>query len=140
MERPLKILLLEDSSIDAEIIKRLLLKEKLRCELRLVMDKKEFIKALAEFSPEVILSDNSMPQFSAAEALKITRQKFLHVPFILVTGTVSEEYAANIIKEGADDYILKDRLTRLPAAIAAARAQRRALKEITDYKIGRAHV
>lgn len=134
MERPLKILLLEDSSIDAEIIKRLLLKEKLHCEIRLVMDKKEFIKALAEFSPEVILSDNSMPQFSATEALKITRQRFLHVPFILVTGTVSEEYAANIIKQGADDYILKDRLTRLPAAIAAARAQRRALKEITDYK------
>jgi len=134
MERPLKILLLEDSSTDAEIIQRLLLKEKLHCELRLVMDKKGFIKALAEFCPEVILSDNSILEFSAAEALQITRQKFLHVPFILVTGTVSEEYAANIIKQGADDYILKDRLTRLPAAIAAARAQRRALKEITDYK------
>lgn len=134
MKLPLKILLLEDSPTDAEIIQRLLRKEKMHCEFRLVMDKKEFIKALTEFSPEVILSDNSMPQFSAAEALKITRQKFLHVPFILVTGTVSEEYAANIIKQGADDYILKDRLARLPSAIAAARAQRRALKEITDYK------
>ena len=134
MNRPLKILLLEDSGTDAEIIQRLLLKDKMHCEFRLVMDKKGFIKMLDEFSPEVILSDNSMPQFIAAEALKITRQRSLYIPFILVTGTVSEEYAANIIKQGADDYILKDRMTRLPAAIKAALTQRRALKEITDYR------
>ena len=134
MKGPLKILLLEYNSSDAEIIKRLLVKEKMNCEFRLAMNKKDFLQALEEFSPEVILSDNSMPQFNSTEALQITRRRFQHIPFILVTGTVSEEYATNMIKQGADDYILKDRMKRLPAAIEAALAQRRALKEITDYK------
>jgi PAS domain S-box-containing protein len=134
MNRSLKILLLEDSHADAEMIQRLLVKNKMNCEFNLAMDKKSFLHGLEEFSPDVILSDNSLPQFNAADALKIARGRFLHIPFILVTGTVSEEYAANIIRDGADDYILKDRMTRLPAAIEAALKQRRALKEITDYK------
>src|SRR5947199_328268 len=104
MEETMKILLLEDSPADAEIIKRFLLKEKMNCEFRLVMDRKGFLEALDEFSPRVILSDNSMPQFNASEALKITRQRNQYIPFIMVTGTVSEEFAASIIKQGADDY------------------------------------
>lgn len=134
MKRPLKILLLEDNSTDGEIIQRVLLKEKLDCEFRLATNKKEFLQALDDFVPEVILSDNSLPQFDAIEALQITRRQFQHIPFILVTGTVSEEFATSIIKQGADDYILKDRMTRLPAAIDAALAQRRAQKEVTDYR------
>jgi PAS domain S-box-containing protein len=134
MEKPLKILLLEDSDADAEIIQRLLLKEKMHCEFSLATNKKNFLKTLEEFFPDVILSDNSLPQFNASEALQITRQRFLYIPFILVTGTVSEEYAANIIKLGADDYVLKDRMARLPASIEAALKKRRALKEVNDYK------
>jgi len=130
----LKILLLEDSSTDAELIKRFLLKEKMNCEFRLAMDRPGFLQALDEFSPSVILSDNSMPQFNASEALKLTRLKDQHIPFIMVTGTMSEEFAASIIKQGADDYILKDRMNRLPAAIETALKQRKAEKEITDYK------
>jgi two-component system, NarL family, sensor histidine kinase UhpB len=61
-----------------------------------------------------------MPQFTATEALEIINARGIHIPFILVTGTVSEEFAANVIKLGADDYILKDRLIRLPSAIEAA--------------------
>lgn len=120
MEKLLKILLLEDSHTDAEIIERLLRKEVGHCEFRLVMTKKSFLSALDEFIPDVILSDNSLPGFNGTEALKIARDWSLLVPFILITGTVSEEYAANIIKQGADDYILKDRMTRLPAAIESA--------------------
>jgi two-component system sensor histidine kinase NreB len=134
MEQPLKILLLEDSSTDAELIKRFLLKEKMDCEFRLAIDRETFLEALDEFSPGVILSDNSMPQFNASEALKISRQRDQHIPFIMVTGTMSEEFAASIIKQGADDYILKDRMNRLPAAIETALKQRKAEKEITDYK------
>jgi PAS domain S-box-containing protein len=134
MKPALKILLLEDNSDDAELIQKLLTREKLTCEFRLVMNKKDFLQCLDEFGPDVILSDNSMPQFNSAEALQITRRRFQHVPFILVTGTVSEEYATEMIKQGADDYILKDRMKRLPAAIVSSLAQRRALKEITDYK------
>jgi PAS domain S-box-containing protein len=129
MENPLKILLLEDSQLDAEIIRRLLIKGVSNCEFKLAINKKTFLSALDEFMPDVILSDNSLPRFNAVEALKIVRERSLRVPFILITGTVSEEYAAGIIKQGADDYVLKDRLTRLPAAIDSALRYRQAEKE-----------
>ena len=129
MPTPLKILILEDSNSDAELIQRLLKKEMEDCLFNLAMDKKSFLQSLEEFSPDVILSDNSLPQFDSSEALKIVQQKMPDIPFILVTGTVSEEFAANIIKSGADDYILKDRMKRLPAAIEAALKQRRTESE-----------
>src|SRR5690606_10265373 len=75
---------------------------------------------LKSFQPHVVLADNSLPQFDAATALEKVRRLYNGIAFIMVTGTVSEEFAAGIIREGADDYILKDRLTRLPAAIDAA--------------------
>jgi PAS domain S-box-containing protein len=124
MESHLKILILEDNLSDADLIQRLLKKEIPSCEFCLATNKISFVNALTVFSPEVIISDYSLPQFNATEALEITRQWSLHIPFILVTGTVSEEIAVNMIKSGADDYILKDRLKRLPAAIAAAVKQR----------------
>ena len=86
------------------------------------------------FAPDVIISDHKLPRFYSNQALQIARQKLPYVPFVLVTGTVSEEFAAGIIKEGADDYILKDRMTRLPGAIETAFNQRSAMKEIADYK------
>jgi len=112
--------MVEDDSTDAEIIRRVLIKDNLDFEFCLVMDRESFVSALNEYNPDVILSDNSLPQFSAREALEIVRGRSSHVPFIIVTGSVSEEFAASIIKLGADDYILKDRMTRLPVAIAAA--------------------
>ena len=120
MSEPLKILMLEDSVIDAEIIQRVLLKEKPGTVFKLVMTEEDFLDGLNNFHPDLILSDNTLPQFDATEALEIYNKRSLHIPFILVTGTVSEEFAAGIIKLGADDYILKDRLTRLPGAIDAA--------------------
>src|SRR6202008_4033867 len=117
MEEPLKILLLEDNPFDAEIIKRLLLKEKLNCEFSMATDKETYLLALEQFHPDIILSDHSLPQFNSKEALVIARQRYPGIPFIMVTGTVSEEFAANIIKLGADDYILKDRLAKLSSAI-----------------------
>lgn len=131
MERLLRILLLEDSPVDAELIKRLLIKEKKQCEFFLATDGESFRTGLKEFAPDVVISDNSLPQFSSTQALEITRQWFRHMPFILVTGTVSEEFAATMISKGADDYILKDRLVRLPAAIDNAIRQRTAEKEKT---------
>jgi two-component system sensor histidine kinase UhpB len=129
MEAVLKILILEDSVADADLIKRLISKEIKESQFSLAMNKESFLTALDEFSPDVILSDNSLPNFDASEALNLTRHRSLLIPFILVTGTVSEEFAATIIKQGADDYILKDRITRLPAAIVAALKQKRTEKE-----------
>lgn len=134
MQKLLKILLLEDNKTDAELIQRLLLKENPNCKFHLAMGKDSFINALENFIPDVILSDHSLPQFNSSDALKTARRKFPFIPFIMVTGTASEEFAADIIKKGADDYILKDRMARLPAAIKAAIQQRRALKELSDYR------
>lgn len=135
MDSQLKILLLEDSMVDAELIKRLLMNENSRIDFRIETEKAGFLKALEVFSPDVVLSDHSMPRFNSGEALKLTRQWMIHVPFILVTGTVSEDFAAEMIKLGADDYILKDRMARLSGAIEGALERRKALKEISAYKI-----
>ena len=89
-------------------------------ETILVENKIDFINALKEFVPDIILSDHSLPSFNSHEALKIVKDMGIEVPFILVTATVSEEYAVSIIKDGASDYILKDRLQRLPNAILGA--------------------
>ncbi len=121
--------MLEDSTVDAEIVQRLLRKERPDFELSLAMNKEEYLLALDSYQPDLILCDNSLPQFDAAEALDTTRSVMPHIPFIMVTGTVSEEFAVGIIKAGADDYIIKDRLARLPAAIDAAIKQREAEKE-----------
>src|SRR5258708_40142952 len=82
--------------------------------------KKEVIAAVTENKVDVGLADNSLPQFNSIEALKILQEKGIAIPFILVTGTVSEEFAAEIIRLGADDYILKNNLSRLPSAINRA--------------------
>jgi two-component system sensor histidine kinase UhpB len=124
--------MLEDSDTDAEIVQRLLIKEQMDFEFRLAMNKTAFVEALDEFNPTVILADNSLPQFSASEALKIVHQRSINAPFIMVTGSVSEEFAAGIIKLGADDYVLKDRLVRLPAAIESAIKQQRASQARED--------
>jgi len=125
----LKILLLEDEIKDAEIIQHKLMTHGNQYVFKQVMSEPDYVNALHEFKPHVILSDTSMPQFSAAEALRILQSTPYHIPFILVTGNASEEFAADIIKMGADDYLLKDRLARLPAAIEAALKQKEAERE-----------
>jgi two-component system sensor histidine kinase NreB len=129
MKESLKVLMLEDSLADAEIIQRLLLRAKLNCEFRLATNEASYLLALDEFSPAVILSDHSLPQFNSVQAFKIVRQRFPDIPFIMVTGAVSEEFAAEMVKIGVDDYILKDRMVRLPDAIITTIQRRKAAKE-----------
>jgi signal transduction histidine kinase len=130
MDRPLKILHLEDLAADAEIVDRALRKSQLNFEKMVVLDRIDFIRALRQFKPDIILSDHSLPAFNSLEALRITREEGSPAPFILVTATVSEEYAVSVIKEGASDYILKDRLERLPNAVLNALDKRRAEDEL----------
>ncbi len=120
MDKILKILHLEDLSADAEMVDRVLRKAQLPFEIKLVSEKEDFISALSDFKPDLILSDHSLPSFNSRQAFKLTRELGINVPFILVTATVSEEYAVDVIKEGASDYILKDRLQRLPNAVQNA--------------------
>lgn len=124
MKRKLKILMLEDEQNDAELIGRSMIKSGMSFVSKRVDTKEDFSEALNSFGPDVILSDHSLPQFNSLEALKVCKQKGISIPFILVTGTVSEEFAVTCLKEGADDYLLKSNLVRLPLAIQNAVKQR----------------
>jgi PAS domain S-box-containing protein len=119
-EHSLKILLLEDSIDDAGLITRVIKKSGLEFIAERVDTREEYIASIKNFDPDIILSDHSLPQFNSMEALKICKKESPMIPFILVTGTVSEEFAVECLTEGADDYLLKGNLTRLPSAILSA--------------------
>lgn len=124
VQKELKILMLEDLQDDVGLIERTLRKEGMNFTGKRVDSQKEFTQCLESFHPDVILSDHALPQFNSLEALKICRKQAVHVPFILVTGTVSEEFAVSCLKQGADDYVLKSNMVRLPSAIHNALKQR----------------
>lgn len=122
----LDILILEDVPIDAEMIERELRNANIKYVARRAASKNKFLKELETSFPDVVLADYSLPQFSGLEALKIVREKVNKIPFILVTGLKNEEIAVECLKEGADDYIMKTSLRRLPGAIENALKKRRA--------------
>lgn len=124
MDRDLKILMLEDVPEDIGLIERILRREGIRFVSYSVDTRAGYVRALRDFNPDVILSDHALPQFNSVEALEICRKGSLNIPFILVTGTVSEEFAVSCLKQGADDYVLKSNLVRLPSAIVNALRQR----------------
>jgi len=133
MGKHLKILMLEDSESDAELIQRELKKQNINFTAEVVDTKNDFENAIKDFNPDVILSDHSLPSFNSIDALFIVKENEINIPFILVTGTVSDEFAVRCIKEGASDYILKGNLTRLPSAILIALKTKRA--ELEKEKI-----
>ena len=118
---PLRILLLEDNEYDYMLVDRTIRKGGIKYNSIRIERKEEYIKALKEFQPDVILSDHNLPDFDSTEALRILRKDFdSNKPFILVTGSVSDEFAVQCIHNGANDYILKDKLARLPMSIISA--------------------
>ncbi len=120
MTDSLKIIHIEDVPSDAELVDRTLKKSGITFEKVIVDTRDEYVKALKEFNADIILSDHSLPSFNSLEALKILKNSEKDIPFILITSTVSEEFAVSVMKEGASDYVLKDRLQRLPSAIINA--------------------
>ncbi len=130
MKTKLKILHLEDMPADAELVERVLKKEKIEFEKLVVDNKKDYEKALQEFDPDIIISDHTLPFFNSFEAIKIAKQNGIKAPIILVSSTVSDDFAVEIMKAGADDYILKDRLHRLPKAIQNAMKKIRVDKKL----------
>jgi PAS domain S-box-containing protein len=115
--RPIKVLHLEDLPEDAYLVERVLRKSNYDFEIKVVDNQCEFEAGLTEYRPDVIISDHSLPSFNSLMAMAILKKTGLKIPFILVTGAVSDDFAFQTIKQGAADYILKDRLQRLPAAI-----------------------
>lgn len=137
MNDHLKILILEDSPCDVDLIERELKRGGIRFTSVVVDKKDDFEKALKQFKPDVILSDHALPQYSSIEALQSHQQYQKEsgalVPFILISGVVSEEFAVQCFKAGADDYIMKDRLKRLPLSIESALEKCRIENERQEY-------
>jgi len=129
MSQPIRILLLEDVPTDAELNLRELRKSQLHFTSHIAETKQEFLYALETFQPDIILSDHSLPQFSSREAMRIAQSQCPSAIIILVTGSLSEEFAMDALHSGAHDYILKSNLTRLPNAIENALAKRKAERE-----------
>jgi PAS domain S-box-containing protein len=125
----LKILFIEDLPSDVELAVRELRKENLRFEYITVCTRVDLNKALKEFKPDLIISDYIMPAFNGLQALKEVIKFDTELPFILYTGSVNEETAVECIKAGAQDYIIKEHMTRLPFAVKEALEQVRINKE-----------
>ncbi len=113
----LRVLILEDNPVDAELVERELRRAKIAFTSLIVEGKRAFSKALADFQPEVILSDFKLPAFDGLDALEIARLRAPDTPFIFVSGSIGEERAIEMLALGAADYIFKDNLARLGPAV-----------------------
>jgi PAS domain S-box-containing protein/putative nucleotidyltransferase with HDIG domain len=120
----LHVLVLEDRPADADLILYELKRSGFTYEHRRVDNEPNYLEAL-EQQVDIILADYSMPQFTAMQALRLLQDRNLDIPFIVVTGTISEEAAVDTMKQGASDYLLKDRLGRLGQAVERALEQKR---------------
>jgi len=126
----LRVLYLEDNLPDVELVRFELERAGIFIRLRHVQTRAEYIASLADFQPSIVLSDHGLPAFDSISALTLLKEHNPNVPFILLTGTLGEERAIEFIKSGVTDYVLKDRLFRLPTAVrraldeAAAHAER----------------
>lgn len=125
----LTILVIEDNPADAELITYELKRANVEHRACCVANREDFVAELAKEPLDAIISDFSMPEFNALDALAILKAGTVDVPFILVTGSQSEEVAVECIKKGADDYILKSSLKRLPTALLGSVQKKRAERE-----------
>jgi PAS domain S-box-containing protein len=130
MKSHLRLLIVEDSPDDAELVVREIRRAGYTVEFDRVETKFTMQKALAHDTWDLILSDYSMPRFSAMGALEVLKSSGVDIPFIVVSGTIGEETAVTALKAGAHDFLLKDKLARLVPAIE---------RELRDAEIRHAH-
>lgn len=123
---PIRILLVEDVELDAELTERELKRTNLNYVSKRVEEESDFIDLLKSFKPDIILADHSLPNFDGVTALKITKERCPETPFIFVSGKIGEDFAVEMLKEGATDYVLKSNLPKLGHAV------QRALKEFNE--------
>ncbi len=127
MEKNIKILILEDVPLDVELVEAELKRDGIDFISRRVETEEEYRRELNEFQPDVILADHSLPQFDGISAMYIAQDITPQTPFIFVSGQMGEEFAVEMLKEGATDYVLKHNLSKL------AHSVKRALKEAEEY-------
>jgi PAS domain S-box-containing protein len=137
MEKLLRILMVEDIPTDAELIIHEITRSGIDFIHRVVETKQDYIMALQEFKPDIILSDYSLPRFDGMQALMIRQEMVPFVPFILVTGSINEETAVKVMKAGADDYVIKEHITRIGSAIKTTLEKREIIlaKQETEEKL-----
>jgi len=132
--KTLQILHLEDDPADAFLVEHALDQDGIQAQVRRVWTRDAFLAALSEGPFDVILSDNSMPGFDALTAVRLLRERDEETPFVIVSGTIGEERATETLRNGATDFVLKDRIKRLGSAVSRAlsevesRKQRRSLE------------
>lgn len=135
-EQP-RILIVEDSATDADLASREIRKGLGACVFEVVETREAFLAALDIFRPDLVVSDYTLPRFDGLQALQLSLRHDPLLPVILVTGSLNEETAVHCIKSGATDYVLKDRITRLPFAVKEALAQKqtRLAKEAAEQAL-----
>src|SRR5207244_6727162 len=116
----LHILHLEDNTTDAELIQLALQKAGIGCDIKRVETRSEFQASLEHRQFDLIISDFTLPAFDGMTALEIAHEKCPEVPFIFVSGTIGEDLAVDSLTQGATDYVLKDRLSRLVTSVQRA--------------------
>src|SRR5512133_713997 len=116
----LNILCLEDDLKDAELLNENLVEDGYLVSMDIANSEKKFTDFLNASNYDLIFAKNSVPQFDALAALKVTLSLKPEIPFICVSGTVGEEKAVELLKQGASDYVIKDRLDRFPFAVRRA--------------------
>ena len=120
LQKPLRVLLIEDVEADAELILHLLKRFGLSVISCRVESEAQLRRVLPEFRPSVILSDYELPGFNGQAALKVVRELDTSVPFLFVSGKMNEEVAIGTLQRGAVDYIFKNNLARLGPAVVRA--------------------
>lgn len=134
MKSPLHIIHVEDSMADSELVQQMLKRDGFECEVQRVETQDQLTNALRDSKCDLILSDCTLPQFHGLEALRVAQATKPDIPFIFVSGTIGEETAIHSLQNGATDYVLKQRLSRLVPAVrralteAEGRSARRAME------------
>ena len=136
MERPLRVLHLEDDPNDAELVQETLETGGIVCHVTRVETQADFITSLERGGFDLILADYTLPSFDGLSALKVAQQKWAHVPFIFVSGTLGEEIVIEALKIGATDYVFKMRLSRIVPSVRRALREARERTELTRAEEG----
>ena len=126
MKMPLRILHLADNANDVELVKQSLAADGISFEMELVQTRDSFLAALERGGFDLVIGDSSLPSFDGIAALAVVREKHKYLPFILVSETIGEHIAVEALKSGVTDYVTKNRMSRLGAAV------RRALREVEE--------
>lgn len=123
----MNILIVEDVPTDAELCQREVRKVLGTCQFQVVETRHDYLAALREFVPDLILCDYSMPGFDGLSALRLALEFAPETPFIMVTGSVTENVAVECMKAGAWDYIIKEHIKRLGPAVLNALEKKQTL-------------